>query len=48
MDTNSQESDPNTHENNKLILLKRSFRLRRPAVELDPTSGQGVIKGSTT
>ena len=47
-DINSQETDPDTHENNKSMLPRRSSRLRRPAVELDPTSGQWVIKGSTT
>ena len=47
-DTNSQETDPDTHENNKSMIPRRSSRLRRPAVELDPTSGQWVIKGSTT
>ena len=47
-DTNSQETDPYTHENNKSMLPRRSSRLRQPAVELDPTSGQWVIKGSTT
>ena len=47
-DTNSQETDPDIHENNKSMLPRRSSRLRQPAVELDPTSGQWVIKGSTT
>ena len=47
-DTNSQETDPDTHENNKSMLPRQSSRLRRPAVKLDPTSGQWVIKGSTT
>ena len=47
-DTNLQETDPHTHKSNKSMLLRRSSRLRRPAVELDPTSGQWVIKGSTT
>ena len=47
-DTNSQETDPDTHENNKSMLPRRSSRLRRPAVELNPTSGQWLIKGSTT
>ena len=47
-DTNSQETDPDTDENNKSMLPRRSSRLRQPAVELDPTSGQWVIKGSTT
>ena len=47
-DTNSQETDPDTHENNKSTLPRRSSRLRQPAVKLDPTSGQWVIKGSTT
>ena len=41
MDTNSQETDPDTHENNKSMLPRRSSRLQRPAVELDPTSGNG-------
>ena len=39
MDTNAQESDPDTHENNKSMLSKRFSRLRQPAVQLDPTSG---------
>ena len=47
-DTNSQETDPDTLENNKSMLLRRSSSLRQPAVELDPTSGQWLIKGSTT
>ena len=46
-DTNSQETDPETHENNKSMLPRRSSRLRQPAVELDPTSDQWVIKIST-
>ena len=47
-DTNSQETDSDTHENNKSMLSRRFSRLRRPAVAVDPTSSQWVIKGSTT
>ena len=31
-DTNSQETDPDTHENNKSMLPRRSSRLRQPTV----------------
>ena len=44
-DTNSQETDLDTHKNNKSMLPRRSSRLRRPAVEwIRPR----MIKGSTT
>ena len=43
IETNPQEGNSDTHKANKLMVPRRSSRLRRPAVKLDPTSGHWSI-----